>query len=263
LNLSSKVAIVTGSGRGGCGRAIARRFAQLGATVVVSDINLEGARHTFDLITAAGGRASLFPADVRREDDVRALIAHAEHTHGGLDILVNNASAPYRPAEPLEHWMDTLATDLHGALYGTRLAIDAFRRRGGGAIVNIGSTSSFPHGRKRGAVAPVYDVAKSAVMRLTTMLGPMLAKENIRINCLAPDWVATKEIASAVATFTPEQRKEWDVPQRITSLDEIADLVVRLSTDESLHGRIALWVADVGPRLIPWGDPGFASLENF
>ena len=263
MELTGKVAIVTGAGGGGCGRAIARHFAQNGAAVVVSDIDEDGARETVRRIEESGGRASLFPADVRHRDQVQALIAHAEQTFGGLDILVSNASAPYRPDEPLDHWMETLETDLLGAMYGARLAIDAMRRRGGGAIVNIGSTSALPHGRKKGAVSPAYDTAKAAVIRFTTMLGPLVAKENIRVNCLAPDWVATEHIAHAVAEFTPEQREEWDVPQRITTLEEIAAIVLWLAIDESLNGRIALWVKDVGPHFIPWGDPGYAALESF
>jgi NAD(P)-dependent dehydrogenase (short-subunit alcohol dehydrogenase family) len=263
MKLTGKVAIVTGAGGGGCGRAISRCIAEHGAAVVVSDIDQNGASETVRRIEESGGRASLFPANVRHRDEVQALIAHAEHTFGGLDILISNASAPYRPDEPLDHWMETIETDLLGTMYGARLAIDAMRRRGGGAIVNIGSTSALPHGRKKGAVSPAYDTAKAAVMRFTTMLGPLAAKENIRVNCLAPDWVATDHIVRAVAGFTPEQRKEWDVPQRITTLEEIAAMVLRLATDESLNGRIALWVKDVGPRFIPCADPGFAALESF
>src|SRR5437868_7154411 len=146
MRLENNVAIVTGSGGEGSGRAIALRFGRRGAAVVVSDIQEDGAGDTVRQIEAAGGRASMFKANVRREAEMRALIAHAEQMYGGLDVLVNNASAPHS-GEPLEQWMATIETDLLGALYGTHAAIDAMRRRGGGTIINIGSTSALAHGR--------------------------------------------------------------------------------------------------------------------
>jgi len=174
---------------------------------------------------------------------------------------VNNASAPYRPGEPLEHWLDTVQTDLLGALYGTRLAIDAMRRRGGGAIVNISSTSALGHGRRKPGGSPAYDVAKVGVLRLTTMLGWLYEREHIRVNCLAPDWIATEELRAYVDSLTPEQREQEGVPATLTTLGEIADAVTRLATDESLAGRVLVWWSDDRPRFLPWGDPGYTALE--
>jgi NAD(P)-dependent dehydrogenase (short-subunit alcohol dehydrogenase family) len=114
-------------------------------------------------------------------------MAFAEATHGGVDVLVNNASGPgYHPEAPLEYWLETVQTDLLGSMCGTRHAIDYMRKRGGGAIVNIGSTSALAHGRVYAGGLPAYDVAKSGTIRLTTMLGWLKTAENIRVNCLAP-----------------------------------------------------------------------------
>src|SRR4051812_2293569 len=112
MELRGKVAVVTGAGGDGSGRAVARRFAREGMAVVVSDLDDTGARETLRLIEADGGRAMLCLADVRREEQVRVLVACAEVTYGGLDVFVNNASAPFRPQEPLENWENTLQTDL-------------------------------------------------------------------------------------------------------------------------------------------------------
>src|SRR5437773_1930848 len=101
MELVGRVAIVTGAGGGGSGRAIARRLARDGASVVVSDINEGGGSETVRLIESEGRRAIFFRADVGVEAEVRALIAFAEKTYDGVDLMVNNASAPYHPEAPL------------------------------------------------------------------------------------------------------------------------------------------------------------------
>ena len=108
--------------------------------------------------------------------------------------------------------------------------------------------------------SPAYDVAKAGVLRLTTMLAG-LASEGIRVNCIAPDWIATPELQVYVDSLSPEQRSRNKVPSRLTTLDEISSAVVQLATDESLAGRVLVWWSDDVPRLIPWSDPGYASLE--
>jgi len=261
MEIKDKVVIVTGAGGTGCGRAIARRFAQDGAAVVVSDINEEGGRETVARIESAGGRAAFLHADVRVEEQVRSLIEFAERNFGGLDVLVNNASAQFRPDEPLEHWADTLQTDLLGTMYGTRFAIDAMRRAGGGAIVHISSISALWHGREKGGGTPAYDMAKSGSIRLTTGLAWLGEKEHIRVNCFAPGWIATDEVRSYWETLTPAQRTERGAPDRLLQLDEVADAVVRLARDESLFGRVLVWWPDDSPGLIPWGDRGYGELQ--
>ena len=193
MDVRGKTVIVTGAGANGSGRAISRRFASAGALVVVSDIYAAGGQETVRQIDGAGGRSVFCPADVRDEQQVRNLIAFAERTFGGLSVFVNNASGPdIRPDEPLEHWTDNFPTDVFGTMYGTRLAIDALRRSGGGAVVNMTSITGLWHGRLN--PVPGYDLAKAAVIRLTTMLAWLGEKENIRVNCLAPGWIASEQV---------------------------------------------------------------------
>jgi NAD(P)-dependent dehydrogenase (short-subunit alcohol dehydrogenase family) len=258
LELKGKVAIVTGSGGGGSGRAIARRLAHCGADVVVSDINEAGGHETVQLIDADRRRAVFCRADVGVETEVQALVAFAERTYGGLDFMVNNGS-PFYP-ELLGHWIETVQGNLLGTMYGTLHAIEALRRRGGGAIVNIGSTSALGYGPSH---SPAYDAAKAGVMRLTGALAILREKYSIRVNCLVPHWIATEEINAFLATATPQQRLEWRVPDVLITTDEIADAVIQLATDESLAGRIMVWWGGQPPRLIPPGDPGYAELEEF
>ena len=265
MDLRGKVVVVTGAGGPGCGRAVSCAFAREGAHVVASDVNDESGRRTLrkihEITGNAGPEAAYVHCDVRQETEVRGLIEFAERKFGGVHVVVNNASAPYTPGEALDNWDDTVRTDLLGAMYGTRLGIQALRRSGGGAIVNVTSTSAIEHGRTRPSGSPSYDAAKAGIMRLTTMLAWLGEKENIRVNCIAPDWVATPEVKSYVDSLTPEQRAKDGVPSRLTGLDEIAAQFVRLATDETLAGRVLVWWSDDAPRLIPWADPGYTRLE--
>ena len=260
MTLHGKIAIVTGSGGLGSGRAFARRLSREGAAVVVSDIDEPGGHHTVELIQSQGGCAAFQRADVGLEPDVRALITFAEDTFGGLDILINNVSAPYRPSAPLENWEETIRVDLLGPMWGIRHAIDAMRKRGGGAIVNIGSTSTLGHGRKHSG-SPAYDVAKAGVIRLTTTLAHLRDSDDIRVNCLVPDWIATPEVKSYWDSLTPAQRRDQGVPATLTSLDEIADAMMRLITGDTLAGRVMVCWSGQPPALIPAGDPGYVALE--
>jgi NAD(P)-dependent dehydrogenase (short-subunit alcohol dehydrogenase family) len=194
MNLENKVAVVTGSGGEGSGRAEARRLAAEGCHVVVSDTNVTGGKETVGLIESVGGRAKFCQCDVNAKDDVKVLLAFAEKEVGGVDILVNNASGVhYQPNAPIEQWYETIHGDLVSAIYGLEFGIAALRKRGGGAIVNVSSTSALGHGKDH-SPAPAYDTAKAGVLRLTTTLAGLSKTENIRVNCLVPAWIATPEV---------------------------------------------------------------------
>jgi NAD(P)-dependent dehydrogenase (short-subunit alcohol dehydrogenase family) len=260
MNLHDKVAVITGAGGGGCGRVIARRLGRDGCRVVVSDIDEAGARETVRQIEANGGRAIGVRCNVAREADLRALFDTAQEKFGGVDIVINNAGPEYGGG-PLDEWFKTIDATLLSAMHGTLLGIEALRRRGGGAIVNVGSTSALGHGHKH-SPWPAYDIAKAGVMRLTTTLGWLGEKENIRVNCLVPAWVATEEVATYVASVSPAERQARGVPKTLITLDQVAEAVVRLVTDESLAGRLLVYPNDEPPRFIAPDDPGYADWES-
>lgn len=258
-----RVVIVTGSGGSGCGRAIAARFAANRAAVVVSDVNEAGGRATVRQIEERGGRAAFCRADVADELQVRQLIEFAESTFGALSVLVNNASSPHPTGEGMAGWTQSIQTDLLGTIYATRWAIEAMRRSGGGSIVNLSSISALWHGRKTPGGFPGYDVAKSGVIRLTTGLAREVAKDGIRVNCLAPGWIASEGPREYWESLTPAQRAERGVPSKLLSTEEIAAMVVHLATDESLNGRVVVWWSEDAPRLIQWGDRGYRNVAEF
>jgi NAD(P)-dependent dehydrogenase (short-subunit alcohol dehydrogenase family) len=261
MNVRDKVAIVTGAGGTGQGRALARLLAREGARVVVSDIDERGGNETVAMIVASGGAGYFVPANVEREDDFIRLIRHAEDRFGGLDIMVNNAG-PYHPGDPLKFWIETLQSNLMGSIYGTLRVIEPMRRRGGGVILYYGSTSALGYGRKHSS-SPAYDVAKAALARLATTTAWMRDLYNIRTNCIVPDWVATDEVKAYWETLRPEERRAQGVPAELTSLEEISAAAFRLITDESLFGRVLVWWSGEKAGLIPVGDTGYCSLEVF
>jgi NAD(P)-dependent dehydrogenase (short-subunit alcohol dehydrogenase family) len=257
-----RVVVITGAGGTGCGRAIATRFAARGAIVVASDVNEAGGRETVLAIERAGGRAAFVPADVRSESDVRGLVSFTETTFGGLHVLVNNASAP-RGSDRLEEWTDALETDLLGAICATRLAIEAMRRGGGGAVVNIASASALWHGRRTPGGLPGYDVAKAGMIRMTTRLASLAVTDGIRVNCLAPGWIATDGPRQYWESLTQSERAERGVPSRLLTPDQVATAVMRLADDTSLAGRVLVWWSDDTPQLIEWGDRGYRDVAAF
>jgi len=255
-------AIVTGAGGGGCGRAIARRLARDRAAVVVSDVDEAGGLETVRLIQQDGGHASFVRADVRDEAQVSALV-DAAAAAGELRILVNNASAPHPTADGIAGWTNAIATDFLGAMHATRFAIDAMRRAGGGSIVNITSISALWQGRTTPGGFNGYDVAKMALVRLTTVMAPDLAKDGIRINCLAPGWIATDGPRQYWESLTPEERAARGVPATLLAPDQVADIVARIASDRALNGRIVVWWSEDRPRLVRWGDRGYAGYDPY
>lgn len=255
------VVLVTGGGGAGCGRAISTRFASSGASVVVGDVDEASGRQTVDLVERNGGRAMFFRVDVRDEAQVKALVDFAQTTFGRVDVLVNNASAPHGGPH-LESWMDALQTDLLGAFYATRYAVDLMRRAHRGSIVNIASISALWHGRTTPGGIPGYDVAKAAMIRMTTRLAS-LATDGIRVNCLAPGWIATTPVREYWQSLTPAERKERGVPSTLLTTEQVADAVVRVANDRSLAGRVLVWWSEDIPRLIEWGDRGYEGTVEF
>jgi NAD(P)-dependent dehydrogenase (short-subunit alcohol dehydrogenase family) len=256
-----RAVIVTGAGGAGCGRSISARFARGGAPVLVSDIDEAGGLETVRQIEQSGGRAAFYRADVRRDAEVRDLVSFAETTFGGVEVLVNNASAPHG-GDAIDSWTDALETDLLGALHATRWAIEVMKRGGGGAIVNIASISALWHGRNTAGGFAGYDVAKAGMIRMTTRLAALAQTDNIRVNCLAPGWIGTAELRQHWDPLTPAERASRGMPSKLLTTDEISGAVVRLAEDRSLAGRVLVWWSEDAPRLIEWADRGYRNFST-
>ena len=250
MDINSKTALVTGAGSG-IGRASALRLAQEGASVVVADIDEPGGRETVAQIEKAGGHAAFVRADVTIEADVRAMIAFAESTYGGLDILHNNAgiitSVPRWPDTEPARWMRMLDINLKGVILGTQLALPALRKRGGGVIVNTASMAGVGTGFPPN---PVYSASKGGVVLFTASLAPLKDEANIRVNCVCPGIVNTPMLRVATeGVEATQQQVTSDLLSRIPIIqpEEIADCVVYFIRDDTLAGR-ALMVPNGRPR---------------
>ena len=190
MKLKEQVAIVTGAGRN-IGEEIAKLFAAEGAKVAVVDMDKARGERVAGAITAAGGEAALFLADVSSGCDVAALVEDVVARYGRIDILVNNVAISdnkhiFEITE--EEWDRVVAVTLKSQfLMGKHVGQQMAAQGGGGRIVNIGSTSGFM-GRKR---AIAYSAAKGGVANLTRAMAAQLAPHNIRVNAIVPNKIGS------------------------------------------------------------------------
>ncbi len=200
-----------------------------------------------ELVALGDGAVTPCVADVASEEDWR----HVVETAGVVDVLVNNAGGhrpPNFPDTSTDRWGAVLDVNLRGVMLGIQAVLEPMRRRGGGSIVNVSSVA----GLMREPYRPVeYAAAKAGVVAVTTSLGSLWESDRISVTCICPDWVLTEAVERTVAAMTPEERAEV---RGLVPVEEIAGLIVRLATDESLAGRVMVrWADEDGERLLPLG----------
>ncbi|HYM15197.1 MAG TPA: glucose 1-dehydrogenase [Dehalococcoidia bacterium] len=240
MDVRGKTAIVTGSAVG-VGRATALDLAKRGANVVINYARSEDdARETVRMAEAAGARALLVRADVSKDADVRAMVAQAVQTFGGLHVLVNNAATTHfvgfadLDGMKEEYWDNIFAVNVKGAFFCSRAAAGAMRDSGGGAIVNVASVA----GVRAIGSSIAYAASKAALINMTVALARVLGPE-IRVNAVAPGFIETRWLRNGLGDEIYEAGKAneirraplkavcqpQDVSQLILSLIEGADLV--------------------------------------
>ena len=189
--LDGKVALISGGARGQ-GAAEAETFAREGAKVVFGDIRDAEGQKVEAAIRAAGGQATYVHLDVTSEADWQSAVQTATSRYGALDILVNNAAIVI-PRVPIEErtaaeWDRVMAVNAKGVFLGTKYAIPAMRRAGGGSIVNISSVAGIGQSLHQ---EPAYAASKGAIRIFTKVTASQHAKDKIRCNSVHPGPVDT------------------------------------------------------------------------
>lgn len=243
--LKDKVAVVSGAGSG-IGRAIAEAYAKEGAKVVVTDINEVHGQDTVNTITNAGGEAFFVHADSSKAEDNKNLVAAIVKKYGRLDIACNNAGigGPAAPTGeyPVEGWDKVIAVNLSGVFYACRYQLEQMEKNGGGSIVNIASI----HGTVAAPMSPAYTASKHGVVGLTKNIAAEYGQKNIRCNAVGPGYIATPLLDDNLTDDMKKAIAAKASMNRLGTPQEVADLVVFLSSDKSSFTTGSYFIADGG-----------------
>ena len=245
--LDGKVALISGGAKGQ-GAAEARTFAREGAKVVFGDILDAEGKKVETAIRAEGGEAAYVRLDVTNEADWKTAVQTATGRFGKLDILVNNAAIviPRVAIEDrtVEEWDRVMAVNARGVFLGTKHAIPAMRRAGGGSIVNISSVAGIGQSLHQ---EPAYAASKGAIRIFTKVTASQHAQDRIRCNSVHPGPIDTDMLHSAMPDPDVLKKRLERVPLgRMGTVPEIVTVVLYLASDDSAYMTGSELVIDGG-----------------
>ena len=251
---ASSVVLITGA-LTGIGRAAAVAFAKKGAKVVVAGRRDEAGQALVKELRSLGSEAEFINADVRKEDDVRALVDKTVERFGRLDVAVNNAGTEGQAGpitdQTAESYAATFDTNVLGVILSMKHEVRVMQGQGSGSIINISST----YGHEGAAGASVYVGSKHAVEGITKSVALEIAKSGIRVNAVAPGPTDTGMLTRF--TGTPENKAALvtTVPMdRLGLSEELANAIVFIASDEASF--ITGHVLNVDGGQEPLTDPG-------
>jgi NAD(P)-dependent dehydrogenase (short-subunit alcohol dehydrogenase family) len=237
IDLSGRVAIVTGAASG-IGRSSAEAMARCGASVVVADINGEGAEQAAAEIRAAGMSAMAVRTDVSVESDVEELVRATVDTWGVVDILHNNAAAldpeyilnDGRVEElDVERFLKVLSTNVVSYAVTAKYVVPHMLRAGRGVVVNTGSAG----GHAAESSRPMYGSSKAAVIGLTRNLATIYGKSNLRFVSVSPGLIATAAVKRLLTPEMIDHSTRHNLVPRAGAPEDIGNTVAFLVSDEA------------------------------
>lgn len=237
MELENKVVIITGAGSG-IGAATASLFAEHGAKVIVSDLNMEKAQGVIDGIKKVGGTSLAIQANVTKFEEVEALVAKAVNEYGQLDVMVNNAGIGGKNQKKTadhthEDWHNVIAVNQTGVFYCMQVALQQMTKQGHGNIVNVASLA----GLKPSGYNLSYSASKYAVVGMTKSAALEYGRKNIRINAVCPGYTNSALLDQLLGS-RPDM---GDTLKRLIPMDrfgeaaEIAEAIVWLASDNSKY----------------------------
>jgi NAD(P)-dependent dehydrogenase (short-subunit alcohol dehydrogenase family) len=247
LSMAGKRVIVTGAGRG-LGRQIAFALADAGADIACAARTVDEIEATAEAVRARGRRALAIPTDVTQAAQVNTLVERTVADLGGVDVFVANAGggaeAALRDVAEIDddEWRRALDLNLSSVMFGARAVAPAFRERGGGVIVTVGSVA----GLRADPRLLAYGAAKAAVINLTASLAQQLARDNVRVNTIVPGFVLQHPLDGADAIAAARARGAFLPAGRIGEVWEIGPLALFLASDASSYVTGAAFVMDGG-----------------
>jgi NAD(P)-dependent dehydrogenase (short-subunit alcohol dehydrogenase family) len=241
MELSGQVAIVTGAGRG-IGRATALELAQMGADIVVAELDRDGAERTAAEVKGLGRRVSVVRTDVTSRDDLKAMAERARAEFGRIDVLVNNAGI-YRAALPLditeEHWDAIMNVNAKAVFFASQAVLHTMVAQKRGVIISLASMAGKIGSRNN---LP-YNASKAAVVSMTKSLALAHAADGIRVNCVCPGfvetdmWLAVSREQGQLMGLTPDEftrQRASQVPLgRMERPEDVAHVIGFLASSKS------------------------------
>jgi dehydrogenase/reductase SDR family protein 4 len=245
-SVTGKVVLITGGGRG-IGKAIARRFAEAGANVVIASRKLENLQLTASEFSGLPGRTVPIACHVGRADEIQNLVRETEKQVGPVDILVNNSATNIGQGPALdvtdEALLKTLEVNVLAALRLIRLTVPRMIERGGGNIINIASIS----GLRPQPEGLVYSFTKAGLIMMTRVWAIEFGKHNIRVNAIAPGLIQTDFSEHFWKSDDARGKLEGSKPiARLGQPEDIAGLAFFLASDEASFITGQTYVADGG-----------------